>query len=122
MPILTAKRLIKGLSSPQISAKTRPALRARDKPIMSAKEKRFHSWPSGPHQKPPSVSTPSTSQAIALIGTTSPDTPQLVNNRLLAFQHALHAVSHRPLDQTHIANQAANAIRLQGRCVVGAPH
>ena len=62
MPILAAKRSTSGLSSPEISATTSPALRASDTPMMSAKEKRFHSSPSGPHQTPPSVSTPSTSK------------------------------------------------------------
>src|SRR5579859_8065980 len=122
MPILTAKRSTRGLSSPEISARIRPALRANDKPMMSAKQKRFHSSPSGPHQKPPSVSTPSTSKATALIGTPGSDAPQLVNDWLLAFQHALYAVSHRTFDQPHIANQAADAVGFERRCVIGAPH
>src|SRR5256885_723587 len=113
MPILRAKRSTSGLSSPEISANRRPALRAKDKPMMSAKEKRFHSCPSGPHQKPPSVSTPSTSKATALIGTRSSNTAQFVDDRLLALENALYAVAHRPLHQAHVTDQAANAIRLQ---------
>src|ERR1051326_3148606 len=64
--ILAAKRSTRGLSSPEIRVTIRPALRASDTPMMSANENRFHSWPSGPHQTPPSVSTPSTSSAMAL--------------------------------------------------------
>ncbi len=41
--------------------------------MMSAKWKRFHSSPFGPHQKEPSVSTPSTSIAISLIANAGSD-------------------------------------------------
>ena len=84
--------------------------------MMSAKENRFHSSPSGPHQTPPSVSTPSTSRAIAfrsagqLHGVHArrcADAAQFLDDRQLALEHALHAVAHRLLDQADVAHQAA---------------
>src|SRR5271154_5068868 len=50
-----------------MSASSSPARRARESAIMSAKQKRFNSSPLAPHQRPPSVSTPSTSKATARI-------------------------------------------------------
>src|SRR5579864_3998410 len=99
-----------------------PALRASDSPIMSANENRFHSWLSGPHQNVPSVSTPSTSSAMALIGTRCSHAAQLVNDRLLPLEHPLHSIAHGLFDQPDITNQSRDAVRLKRRSVVRSPH
>src|ERR1035437_723319 len=122
---LAAKRSTSGLSSPEMRATSRPALRASETPMISAKEKRFHSAPSGPHQTPPSVRTPSTSSAMAFtagISARHSDAPQLLDNRLLALHHALYAVAQRLLDNAHVANDFGNAVGLEGRGLVGPPH
>src|SRR5512146_2835568 len=110
MCILVARRVTSGLSSPEIKLKTRPALRARDSPMMSAKQKRFHSSPFGPHQMPPSVRTPSTSIAMALIlGIGRADSPQLLDDRVLAFQNPLDAVTHGFLNKANVADQTRDS-------------
>src|SRR5208337_1927118 len=99
MRILIARRSTSGLFSPEISARIRPALRASERPMMSAKWKRFHSSPFGPHQTPPSVSTPSTSMAMALIlRMRRAHPPQFVEDRLLPLEHAFHSIPHGLLD------------------------
>src|SRR5438270_554638 len=106
-----------------MSAITRPALRASETPIMSVKENRFHSAPSGPHQTPPSVSTPSTSNASALMSdmrsrSSAADPAQFLDDGMFAFHHALHAVAHRLLDNPHIAHHLGDAVGFQrGRLV-----
>src|SRR5579864_3506655 len=67
MPILSENRSTSGLFSPDTNAMSKPDFRAREIPITSVKQKRFHSSPSGPHQNPPSVRTPSTSSTMARI-------------------------------------------------------
>src|SRR5580700_11433998 len=113
-----------------------PARRARETPIMSANEKRFHSSPSGPHQSPPSLRTPSTSSANPRIDSKlvpvlasllmpldhCSHAAQFLDDWELALVNALHAVPFRLLPESNVANQARDAIRFQGGCVVGAPH
>src|ERR1700692_34601 len=123
IPSLCASRSMRGLSSPDTSAIIISAFRASDRPMMSAKWNRFHSSPFGPHHTPPSVSTPSTSMAIALIlGMCSTPPPQLLDNGLLAVQHSLHAVSHGLLDQPYVANQARDPVRFERCGMVRTPH
>src|SRR5579863_5956954 len=111
--ILHAKRSTSGLSSPEIRVTIKPALRASETPMMSAKEKRFHSAPSGPHQTPPSVRTPSTSSAMALSGRilrSRPNAPEFLDNGVFAFDHALDAVAQGLLDDAHVVDDFGDAV------------
>src|SRR5580700_6644617 len=115
MPSFEARRSIRGLFSPDIRAINMPDFRASDKPMMSAKWKRFHSWPSGPHHTPPSVSTPSTSMAMPLIlGRCSVHPTQCLDDRLLTLEHALDPVAHGFLDQANISNQSRDSVGFEG--------
>ena len=66
-PSLAAMTSSRAPPSPEISAKTSPARRPSDTPITSAKEMRLVSLPAPSSQTVPSVRTPSTSTATALI-------------------------------------------------------
>src|SRR5690349_14931234 len=125
MPILAARRSTSALSSPEIRAILSPALRASDSPIMSVNEKRFHSSPFAPHQNPPSVRTPSTSRAIALMPVTldaGSHAAQFLDDRRLALEDSLHAVAHGFFRRPDIAHQLRDAVRLERSRLVRAPH
>src|ERR1700739_2028095 len=101
-----------------------PARRAKETPIMSAKQKRFHSSPLGPHQSPPSLSTPSTSMATARIvsrlnaaelsGTMQLDrgahAAEFLDDRKLTLIDALDSVAFCLLPQPDIAYQSRAAV------------
>src|SRR5580698_4991578 len=102
-------------------------------PITSAKPKRFHSSPFGPHQKDPSVRTPSTSSATTSIARAAADSassaantavhaPQLLHDRHFALLHALDPVAERGFDQADVAHQTHDAVRLERGGLVAAPH
>src|SRR5690242_7671786 len=125
MPILAARRSTSGLSSPEIRAILSPDLRASDSPMMSVNEKRFHSSPFGPHQNPPSVRTPSTSRAIALmpvISDAGSHAAQLLDDRRLPLENSLHAVAHGFFRRPDITHKLRDAVRLERSCLVRAPH
>src|SRR5215469_13651070 len=114
----------------------RPARRAKETPMMSAKQKRFHSSPSGPHQSPPSLSTPSTSMASARIclrratrdflGAMQLDrgsyAAKLFDDGEFAFIHTFDSVTLGLLPQSDIAYEPRNPVRFERRSVVGTPH
>src|SRR5579864_238967 len=117
-------------------AKISPARRASETPMMSAKQKRFHSSPPGPQKSPPSLSTPSTSMATALI--VSKRTPaefsgampldrganaaEFLDDWELPLIDALNSVAFCLLPQSDVAHQSRDAVRLQRGRVIGAPH
>src|SRR6202140_2616263 len=104
--------------------------------MMSAKQKRFHSSPPGPHQRPPSVSTPSTSMATARI-VSSPTAAEFsramrldrgahaakfFNDRNLALIDALDSVAFCLLPQPDIAHRARDAVGLEVGRMMRPPH
>src|SRR6202051_1055829 len=113
-----------------------PARRARETAMMSAKQKRFHSSPPGPHQIPPSVSTPSTSMATARIVSRptvaefsrtirldrDAHAAEFLDDRNLAVIDALDSVAFCLLPQSDIAYQPRDAIGLQGGGMIRTPH
>src|SRR5580704_16703417 len=117
-------------------ARISPARRARETPMMSAKQKRFHSSPPGPHQSPPSVSTPSTSMATALIvsrpaaaefsGTMQLDrgahAAEFLDDGKLALIDALDSVAFCLLPEPDIAHQPRDAVWLQRGRMIRTPH
>src|SRR6202140_470665 len=104
--------------------------------MMSAKQKRFHSSPPGPHQRPPSVSTPSTSMATARI-VSSPTAAEFsramrldrgahaakfFNDRTLPLIGPLYSVPFCLLPQPDIAYQPRDAVGLEGGRMIRTPH
>src|SRR5664280_161581 len=68
MPNLAAIASNNGPPSPEMSAKNNPARRPRDTAMMSANDTLLDSRPVSSSQTVPSVRTPSTSMATALMG------------------------------------------------------
>src|SRR6266498_2991129 len=123
MLTLAAIRSTRGLSSPEMRATISPDFRASERPMMSAKLNRFHSSPPGPHHTPPSVRTPSTSRAIALIlGTRRSDAPQLMDDWLFALQYTLHAIAHGLLHQPDLTDQFGDPVGFKRCGLVRSPH
>src|SRR5882672_2446246 len=124
IPILSANRSTKGLSSPEIRPSFNPARRARDKPITSSNEKRFDSSPDALHKNVPSVSTPSTSITSASIDAnrSTSDTSQLFHDWDLTIEHTLLAVPERRLDKADIPHQTSYSIWLQRCGLIATPH
>src|ERR1039458_3412349 len=116
-----------------------PRRRSREMPMMSAKEKFLDSSPADDQLNVPSVRTPSTSKAMACKVTSccdskgsrgmvsfrsdgGPDATKFLDDSHFALVHALDSVAHRKLAQADVAHHAADAVGLQRRCLVAAPH
>src|SRR5579862_2228318 len=102
--------------------------------MMSAKQKRFHSSPPGPHQSPPSVSTPSTSMATArIVARPAPaefsfmqldrgaNAAEFFDDGELTLVDAFDSVALCLLPQPDVAHQPRNAIRLQRGRMIRSP-
>ena len=95
--------------------------------MTSRKLNRFHSAPPGPHQKVPSVSTPSTSSATALIAGMFIvlHFPTRRSFWMIGFSLSKTRFTPSPIavsTQADVADQAADAVGLQRSGLVGAPH
>src|SRR3984885_3122812 len=136
MSIFSAERSTNGLFSPEIRAKISPARRASDTPMMSAKQKRFHSSPPGPHQSPPSLSTPSTSMATARIFSSATaaefswtmqldhgaHAAEFLDDRELALIDAFDPIAFCLLPEPDVAYEPRDAVWLQGGGMIRTPH